>query len=1337
MFSMNTTNPRRRQILNFIRSYVTNKDQSPSLDEIAAACGLKSRSAAQKHVKALEASGELEVTAGKARSTRPKQHKTSASGVTPLFEVSLQDVVALNDVDLRELVARLCIAGLTDAHLPPTPVTWGGDQRAPDGGIDVRVQLPPGTVAPSRFPQAVTGFQVKATRMGVGDIQREMCPNGLLRPSIQEIVQAKGSYIIVTSDSAADDEYKKRVAAMQAAAASEPGWEEAAFDYYDARRLADWTNQHPGVVAWVRTRIGRPLQGWQPHGQWADTRGSRPQPFLPDAKNRLTDPHEPDRKFQLVEGLAHVRNVVRTGGSSVRLTGLSGVGKTRFAQALFEGDAAPEPLAAELAVYTDTSHSPNPPPLAVLDELLASGRAAILIIDNCSSQLHSQLTARCKTSSRVGLLTIEYDIREDLPNETNVFHLETGSSDLVEKVIGQQFPHISQVNVATITKFADGNSRVAIALANTMDRNDSLAGLSDRELFDRLFWLGKEVQNELMVAAQACALVYSFDGEDLEGELAQLATLAGESVLSLYRHVADLEHRGLAQRRGVWRAVLPHAVANTLAARALDSIPYAFIARALVQGQDRLLRSFSRRLGYLHNSPTAVAIVHKWLAVGELLGDIGRLTPLQVEVLANVAPVDTGATLQAIERVLQGPEAAIMLDPDNQARTRIVRLLRSIAYEPKYFERCLDALVAFALSEAPDKKMDATRPVIASLFSLYLSGTHATTEQRATWVKAALASANPLIQSIGRDCLSAALESNHFTSHYRFEFGARTRDYGWSPRGKAAQTWFATFIALSAELGRGDTRLANEIRDLMARHFRSLWSVAGMFDQLEEAAIPLLDAGWEKGWLAIRKTIRFDGKELPSGVKDRLRSLESRAEPKTLVGRVKAIVLSGYPGGADFLEGESASAAYRRADQLARDLGELVAGNADAFRVLLPLVVRNEQGRQWMFGEGLAASAESVDACWTALVAAFDSTPEEQRNVQVLRGFVSGIFKRDRDTFERLLDAAMSHHSLATWVPVLQLSAQLDESGCNRLLRSMDDPSVPAWVFQYLGMGRATEELSDELLSRLLQKLCIKQDGLWVAVEVLSMHIHDNPKPVGTHVRQLAQVLLASVPLTRHSQRLDHAIGRLVEFFLEGDEGEAAARKLLQTAREGLDDHSLSRYDLSETLAALFKVHPEAALSILVGDDLDQGDTYMRRRALAGGHRSSALSDVAIEAVVTWCKSGAEERWAHVAAILPAFAPGEGDSVVWSEKVLVLLQEAPQPLAVAKSLVSIVEPMSWVGSRAEAIKKRLPLLEQLEKALGPDHSEQVSAWRSQIVKTIDREARRELEEHRARDERFE
>ena len=70
----------------------------------------------------------------------------------------------------------------------------------------------------------------------------------------------------------------------------------------------------------------------------------------------------------------------------------------------------------------------------------------------------------------------------------------------------------------------------------------------------------------------------------------------GATVEQAHRDVAELNRRDLAQRRGRWRAILPHALANRLAATALQNIPLARIQDSLIDGApERLTTSFSRR----------------------------------------------------------------------------------------------------------------------------------------------------------------------------------------------------------------------------------------------------------------------------------------------------------------------------------------------------------------------------------------------------------------------------------------------------------------------------------------------------------------------------------------------------------------------------------------------------------------------------------------------------------------------------------------------------------------------------------------------------------------------
>jgi hypothetical protein len=1291
----------------------------------------------QKHVRALEASGELDVTPGRARSARPKRAKEQAAGSATLFEVTPLEIQDLTDADLRALVARLCISTLVGADLPPTFVVWGGDQRAPDGGIDVRVKAARNPTLPAPLDRGAVGFQVKATPMRPTDIQREMCPGGILRPSIRDLIQAGGAYVIAASDLVADERYQERVDAIKAAA----GLTDTAgvtLDYFDARRLADWTNHHPGVVAWVRSRLGRPLQGWQPFGPWASN-GAPGAVFFSDEKLRVTAPLDRENKLSLVDGLAQVRRTLKKGGHSVRLTGLSGVGKTRFAQALFEEGAAPGALPEDLAVYTDTAHNPTPSPAAVLDELMAARRRAILIVDNCSAQLHNQLSARCRSSDRVSLLTIEYDIREELASETNVFHLEAGSQELIERVLQQRFPHISPVNQSTIARFADGNSRVAIALAQTMERHDSLAGLNDDELFDRLFWLGKEVNHDLRIAGEACSLVYSFDVDNVDGELAQLAALADLKPLTLYRHVSDLEKRGLAQRRGPWRAVLPHAVANRLAARALATIPTALIERQLVRGQDRLLRSFSRRLGYLHRSPEAVAIVRHWLEPGGMLADLSQLGELQLDVLENIAPVDPAATLEAIQRAINGARGDELLASSSFARVRLVRLLRLIAFDDDRFDACLALLLRFASAELEESRSDPTRSVISSLFQIYLSGTHATTQRRAAWVRELMGSADEGPRSVGLEALNSALKCHHLSSHCTFDFGARVRDYGAYPRGPAAREWFETFIQIAVDTTTKGGPASGHAANVLASHFRSLWAVAGLYESLEEAAGTLRAQGWERGWLAMRQTLAFDGKALPPTSRARLVRLEQAARPTTLVGQIKAIVLSSHSAGVDFADGESAVEGYERANKRAFELGELAAADDEALAVVAPLVVANTQGRQWQFGEGLAASTQSLEAAWTNLVTAFEATPPGERNLQVLRGFLGGTSKRDRVVFDLLLDASMTRTSLIEWIPVLQLSADLDERGCDRLLTAINHPNVPTWVFRYLAFGRATEPMPGDRLAELLDRLGIKPDGLAVALEILHMHLSGEPKSIGPQLKACAHSLISNAPLTRHDHGLDQALGNLIKRLLVGTDGEAPARALLGRIHEAIGNFTVSRNDFTETLQALFKVQPRLALDILVGDDVEEDAAdYTRRSALSGGRRSSALLGISEDALIAWCRSGGPDRWIRVAPLVPAYdARAEGASLEWSDLVKALIANAPNSAEVAGAIVDVLIPMSWSGSRSKVIRQRLPLLEELEKLVGPGHEAEIAQWRRHITEVMEREARRELEEHRSRNERFE
>ena len=234
-----------------------------------------------------------------------------------------------------------------------------------------------------------------------------------------------------------------------------------------------------------------------------------------------------------------------------------------------------------------------------------------------------------------------------------------------------------------------------------------------------------------------------------DAELPVLGSLIGKTADEVYTGVAELTRRGLVQARAQWRAVLPHAIANRLARMALQNIPPPKVISVLVDNaSERVLRSFSRRLGYLSDGREATAIVKSWLAAGGLLSDVTNFNELGRAMFANVAPVAPEAVLAALENALSGADEGTL-----RRCTHFVQLLRRLAYEQAFFERVIALLVKFAAlsSEAVG--------VVESLFYIVRSGTHAPIEARVKAAEELLCSADAGMHSLGSQGAGSAHEN--------------------------------------------------------------------------------------------------------------------------------------------------------------------------------------------------------------------------------------------------------------------------------------------------------------------------------------------------------------------------------------------------------------------------------------------------------------------------------------------------------------------------------------------------------------------------------------------------
>lgn len=1264
-----------------------------------------------------------------------------------LLDITDNDINSLNDTDLRSLVGKLCEAELHSQQLPTAGVTWGGDQNAPDGGIDVRVELSAKINEDGFIPRSITGYQVKKPKMSASKIREEMRPNGELRTVIRDLVNVKGAYIIISAESTSDSSLKERKKAMSEALSDIENRDDIKLDFYDRNRIATWVNSNPALILWIKEKIGHPIQGWKPFGNWANPKADINEEYLLDDGMRL---YEPNNKHQngmtVIDGINVLRTRLLNSTTSIRLAGLSGVGKTRLLQALFDDRIGNNPLPYSQVYYTDMGDKPSPSPENFTSQLLNLNKKAILIVDNCPPDLHRILTNTClKLGSLVKLITVEYDVCDDLPEETDVFRLEPSTIELIEKLIRIRFKHIniSQIDSRTIAEFSGGNARIAIALANTVNKGESLSSLKDEELFKRLFNQRNDVNDNLMKSAEVCALVYSFNCKKMENndELSLLASLINLSREQLFRHVTMLKQRDLIQQRDIWRAVLPHAIANRLAKQALENIPPETIQYAFEQngrGFERLLKSFSKRLSYLHDSEPAKEISKRWLAEKGLLSDISNLSKLGIDLLSNIAPVAPKETLIAIERAANGNNGQQFTSRDNPHFIWLTRLLRSLAYDANLFDRCVAILCRFALSEKSNEKSNSIRDLLKSLFWLYLSGTHATAEQRLQIVKKLCESNDESEKELGLLLLSGVLEAWHFSSFYGFDFGARPRDYGYEPAtyGEISD-WYALFINFSTTLAISQNSIACDVQNLLAEKFRVLWT-RGVFNEIEIMANAIIEKNpWSEGWIAVKKIIGFDAKEMSPDILDRLKKLEYTLAPKNLVERANAYVFGNSTFYFDLIDSDESddyNKKLKNIEKILIQIGKDVVNDQNVFELLLPEAVTNQSygNKLFDFGKGLAAGCSNEHlAIWAKFRHQLSTVESIQRSYSVLLGFFSELSLTHSDVAQKILDDAVSDEILSECYPSLQFLVEMDQQGLQRLKQSLNNESLPARL--YYGLARfVSDSIDDDSLCDMIKNIASKKDGLEVAITVLRDLASNYDKHSHSEIiSNLVCDLLVKVDFDQQNNMDNYYLSELIKIYLVSEKSASTAKIICEKLSKKLSDYNSNPHQHWELLKSLAEAHPKVCLDIFLdGDKKFYFDELNYKKWL--------LSHINNETIINWCEINSTIRYPKIVNFINAYQFDKETNIPeLSPLFLNIIDKAPNVIEVLDSFKTTFRPMCWSGSRADIMEKNLSLIIQLKK----NENKEVSTWANGeeklLINEIEWEREREENYNRTRDERFE
>jgi hypothetical protein len=1279
-----------------------------------------------------------------------------------IFDIEKNQLTQLSDSQLEELIARLCESEIARIGYSPAYVSWSGSINAPDEGIDIKVEVPVKELNTGYLIKPSTVFQAKKHSMPRGQILKEMFKGSDLSPSISEQASKNGSYIIVSlEDDCSPTMLKNRKKAMLEAIEGQIKSDNFHFDFYDRSKLAQWTRQHPSVLLWVKSKLGQEYSGWKAYGSWSNPPKGVDDSFIFSNGVTVTLPSRQDHKLNISDAIEPIRELVRSTDKAVRITGLSGVGKTRIVQALFDENIGQTPLDRTSVVYVDTGAKPEPSATVMLERLIATNQNAIMVLDNCPSDLHSKLAEKVSSSGgEVKLITVEYDIQEDKPQTTEVINVEANGPELAEKLLNRRFPAIGQNDARRIAEFAVGNSRVSLAIAERVVEGESLAQLSDAQLFNRLFEQRKAPDNELREQAEILSLVYSFsiskDG-NAESELEVLGSAFGYSFNQLYRATKKLSDRHIVQRRGHWRAILPHAIATKLAEAALASIPIEQIRDTFESpGRERLLMSFAHRLSLLHNNAEAHEIVGAWFENGGILENVFDLDDTKLRVLEYIAPVAPDKLLTRLEKQLIQSGSSLCNIPN---LSTIMRALQLSAYEPEYFERCLKLLIEFEEHSEPDNGQNKFSSHITSFFQAYLSGTHATLEQRIGVMNECLNAKSHNRRKLGLAMLATALSGPPWTRVATNYFGARPRDFGSELNYEQLTEWRSAFIDIAVELGNSDNYdFESSAREVLARNYRTLWQHNAIKEKLIYAAGALhKHRPWHEGLKAVRSIIYFDHRrrddcDEETPIPENLQNLLSTLKITGLVPSIRAYVLgkNNDHWALDENFDHEQENGYRESETRLKaksfQLGAEFSSSQHSIDELCPRLFSSD----WMpyrvsFGEGLAKGTNCLSSYWRTLVKQLELTEINQGiNISVLLGFLEEANSADPRLVQKLLDESAQHPILKRFLVALHPGDKFSVSDLERCLSILGDPDVEASMFEPILWQSKFSDLPKSLILDLAHRLLAEANGAESVLHALTMIItgaKDEEDALGLDFRSLGLTAAKQKLITAQSEQrptAEYEMESVIKACLTFRGNDKQKLEWVDTIFQAIKGNHGLFHGYENAIEITATLMPQKFL-----DRIFEGSTEEQQNKLfyleRGVFRRSPISQIDEETLIDWCRRKNNlDVWIFVANCIHLwFKSHDDENIKVTQTAINVLEASPYPEAILRAFANRVAPSSWSGSRVTIMQQRADALSNISKHQNKKISGFVKSIVEELTDRIDQERNREQREDALREQRFE
>ena len=1259
----------------------------------------------------------------------------------PPFTIVPEELEHFDDKRAVNFMRELLWAEATHVGIGQHLVRVPGNINVPDGGIDAVIRDADANES-HLIPEGRTGYQIKSGDLLPAKCQLEVLErknSECLKSEVKRLLDAEGTYILVLFKSLTERQIRERKKKI-AEAFDSCGYGDAKFDLYTADDLTSAAKKFPSVItSFTKPEFGEAL----PYSDWArHTDVSEPRQFVEDR----------DRKDKIEQIQQKLRNTDFECPVS-RVTGLSGIGKTRFVFETF----SPDDL-RHLVIYVKADQFL---PSTLCTRLqLDKGLTAALVVDECDLRQHEELVRVFSAQgSRFSVVTMSYD-HGRIPPPTEVYQLAALDSSAIEEMLRLEFPGLPSDVVSRLAKFADGFPRIAVLLAQSYLQNpgdqDEYIKIDDDDLMDRLIGGNIRPESELFQTTKKVLKgIALFDkiGYDASANLDEEAKWVASYVGVEWNEFRDVVHtqkkRGLVQGN-YYIYVTPFMLRIHLLREWWES--YGFAGRTFeefVNGipeafRNDLLERFVSTIRYVPDLAKGKEIIRELLGPNGIFAD-GRLfeIPLGGKLFLALAEASPDLAVTRLRETLGRWSKGDLLS-FSVGRQDMVWALERIAIWREHFQEAARILLLLAEAENAKNSNNASG-VFVGLFSPapgLVAPTEASPEERFPVLKEALFSNSADVRKLGLSACDAALETYHFSRLAGAEHqGLRREPMLWEPAtyGELYDAYERVWNLLSDNLAQFDEDDRREAAEIILERSRGVSRYASLSDMVIEAVSELAthDVVDKLRVLEIvMQKISFDGKSMPETVLQKWERLRDSLIDSDYHSRMVRYV------GADLYEDEFDDE-NNVTDKKEIEIRKLAKESLDSPSLLiqeLDWLTTSKAVDGYRFGYELAKL--DLDSAFLDPSINAQRKTEEQFSSLFLGGYFAGLAERDLDRWESEIEALADNADTQRWICSLTWRSRMpSETSGQRIVRLAAKGVVYPEDFGVFMYGGVIRKLSPNIFHSWMEFLLGADSEVAVshALELFYMYYQMDadapPIPMELAVEIIGHKAWFQ-PSEEREQGVRYHWAEIAKTVIEDLPRNALmlAKKMLSSF--GINGTIMNGFGVNPivhgVLDEIVKRFPEDMWHLVtqhIGPPIDTQAFYIREW-LRGEDRfdreaNGALSLFPPESIWQWVNEDIENRAWYVATLVPKSLWRENARVCLAREVLIRYGNRDDVL---RTFSSNYSTEGWRGSESlHHLETKRELLEFRKEETDPN----VIRWIDQHIYWLEKDIKRaEMEEER-------